>query len=133
MKTTSIVSCLSLFLVGCQNANWVKIELPASPDGAFRSKLETLSEGGGLYVSRKGQRWSEHRWLAYGQCAGAQVYWASDDHLILSYDRIELSYFVDAPYAWDGAEVLLCNRRNSVCPAAKSKVVQIPSCNDFQL
>lgn len=133
MKTASIALGFCLVLISCQKPNWVTVDLPASPDGAFRSKLETLSEGGGLYVSRQGEKWAEYRWLSYGQCAGAELYWAANNDLILAYDRIELSYFVDAPDAWGGAKVLLCNKRNSDCPTAKSRVTQIPSCNDFQV
>ena len=133
MKTTLIAMGFSLVLISCQKPNWVTVDLPASPDGAFRSKLETLSEGGRLYVSQQGEKWAKFRWLSYGQCAGAELYWATNNDLILAYDRIELNYLVDAPHVWDGAKVLLCNKRNSDCPTAKSRVTPIPNCNEFQL
>ena len=133
MKTVVIASILLTALVSCKEPNYVTVDLARSPDGFFKAKLETLSEGGSLYVSPRSGNWSEYAWLSYGDCAGAELYWASNDDLILAYDRIELSYYVDAPHPWGGATVQLCNKTSSDCPKAQSSSTTIPSCNGHQL
>lgn len=130
MKATLSILTLLLALSACKKPDWVRVDLPPSPDGAFKAKLETLSEGGGLHVSRQNEEWSEVRWLSYGQCAGAELYWSDNDTLVVAYDRIELNYFVD--HHWGGAAVRLCNKTDTRCPPAKTKRTPIPSCYELQ-
>ena len=133
MKTVFVALSLSLMLVSCQEPDWVTLDLPASPNGAYKAKLETLSEGGELRISKEERPWSDESWLSYGYCAGAEIYWSDVNTLVIAYDRMEITYFSDAAHHWAGAEVRLCNRVQTTCPEPRTPSMSIPSCNEFQM
>lgn len=132
LRHVSLCALIAL-LIGCQKPDYKVVDLPASPGGKYEAGLKVLQFGSALRIRAMGKPWDEYEWLAIGQCSSANFYWASNDHAVLAYDRIEISYFVDRPTAWGGARLSLCNKSVQQCPPSLTARKPVPNCNEHTM
>ncbi len=133
MRTVVALLMLVGAMTGCREPDWQIIDLPSSPENTFKAEARVLSEGGALHIARRSEDWSEEDWLALGQCSRASFYWSDKRTAVFAYDKAEVTYFVDEPKYWGGAQVRICNRLTTTCPKPISEVIPIPGCDDHSM